>query len=179
MVIKLKITAIPPILALLLFSNLACSQNIVKFQRNGKMPNPSTRTDRHVIELSFSDSHNRWQTAEKWRKNEGKNAIYGVRLKSNFRVQFRVFIIGSGWTEWLESEEKYPFSATQPIAAVRFRSGIDLRYRVLNEHRKWSRWTEYGQIAGSDRDGVALVDIQLSVVEKRHPIDPIIKKKKF
>ncbi|MBU3915735.1 hypothetical protein KKA14_09395 [bacterium] len=127
------------------------------------------------IEVFLLDIHKQWHNADEIQNSHKATEIYGIRLESNFRLQFQVFTIFSGWSDWLEGGDEFTCKTEDSITAIRFRSGIEVQYRVSIDNQNWSQWLKEGKIAGTTQEKKALTNIQFQFVKRRYQIDPVFK----
>lgn len=163
------------LLLCLVFSNTACSQNQSTSRKLIAPQIKATKKKQNSIRVFLLDTHGQWHNADKTQNSQNITKISGLRLESDFRLQYQIFTSLAGWSDWLEGDEDFTCKTEDTITAFRFRSGIDVQYRVSVDNHNWSKWMQNGKIAGTTDEKKALTNIQFQIVQKRFQSDPVFK----
>jgi hypothetical protein len=150
------------LLSCLIFSNTACSQNQSTSEKLIAPQINAFKKKQNSIRLFLLDVHGQWHNADENQNSQYVTKIAGLRLESDFRLQYQIFTSLAGWSDWLEGDDE-------------FRSGIDVQYRVSVDNQSWSKWMQNGKIAGTTVDKKTLTNIQFQIVQKRFQSDPVFK----
>jgi len=133
------------------------------------------KKQQNSIRVFLLDAHGQWHSADENQNSQNTTKIVGLRLEADFRSQYQIFTVLTGWSDWLEGDAEFTCKTEDTITAIRFRSGIEVQYRVSVDNQDWSKWMQHSKIAGTTTETKALTNIQFQFVKKRFQNDPVFK----